>query len=277
MKTLIVFWHGIGDCILATPALRRYAKDNPDKEVHMAVTKPVVSSRFFEGCPYVKGTVLIRNPWDIKGGYRRGKRVVRQEVRRIAEKEGFSKVLFVEQHWSHGIHKLERTARELGVELDDTSYDVFITEEQRRDAKRFLKKRGLSRFVFLHRRTDIPKKNLSLKEARRFIKKQWGAVPVVEPGKDYGFDKPAGFSFALLEQAMGVVVVDSLFMHAADALGKRIDYAYFNLRPHVVDEVCPLHVKANLVKGPRERDLVGSLVWLAKKAVIRALHPKRLV
>ena len=40
-SVLIVFWHGIGDCIVATPAFREFHRKNPKVKINIAVNKRV--------------------------------------------------------------------------------------------------------------------------------------------------------------------------------------------------------------------------------------------
>lgn len=260
---LIVFWHGIGDCIISTPAFRELHNRYPEMKIYMAVNQRVYESNFFDECDYVEKTFAISNPWHIGKNLKEGIARLESEIDKIVKKENIEKVIYVPQHLLHGVHKIPRVYRELGLgRVKNKKTEIYISKKDREDAKKWLEKNKYKDFVFLHKKSELPKKDLPDKLANDFIKNEFHKMKIIEPGVTYSIkNKSIGFTFAILEKAKGVVVVDSAFMHAADALKKPINLAYFNLRPMVSEEVTPLNVKVNIVKGPIEKALRGKIEW----------------
>jgi hypothetical protein len=169
--------------------------------------------------------------------------------------------------------------RELGIKkVSNLRYDVFMTKKDLEDAKKWLKSKQINEFVFLHRKTDFPKKDLPLSVAKEIINQQFKGIRTVEPGIDYDYEKKSiNFSFALMKLSKGIVVVDSVFMHAAVALGRNVDTSYFNLRPGVDEEVATPLIRNKIIKGPAAKSIIGKTIWMTKKILITLRHPKRLV
>ena len=59
MKKLFVFLHGIGNCILFTPALRLYKKKNPKDKVFVLVLNH--AKEVFENSPYVDSVLVSKS------------------------------------------------------------------------------------------------------------------------------------------------------------------------------------------------------------------------
>ena len=256
-KVLFVFWHGVGDCILATPAFREYHKKNPNTKISIAVKQSVYDSKFFEECDYIDNIYVISNPWDYNLK-QEGKKVLDREVSSILSKNKIDEVIYIPQYLLHGVHKITRVYREIGLgRVTNKKTEVYISKNDEKKAKQWLEKNNKKDFIFLHKKSELPKKDLPEEIANKFISNNFKDSDIIEPGISYDIkNKSIGFSFAILKQAKGIIVVDSAFMHAADALRKPIDYAYFNLRPGVSSEVKPLNVKCNIVQGPNERKVI---------------------
>ena len=60
MKVMIVYPHGLGDCILATPALRSY-KNKTGNFVGFAMLERFRSSELFKHNPYVNELIYTKD------------------------------------------------------------------------------------------------------------------------------------------------------------------------------------------------------------------------
>jgi len=263
-SVLLVFWHGIGDCIISTPAFREFHNRRPNRKIFLGVNERVLASRFFEECDYVEGTFKISNPWFIDKDYKQAIRMVESEAEIVAKDHNIDEVITVSQYPLHGLHKITRTYRELGLgKVTNKKTEVYISEKDRKEAEAWLNEKNIKDFVFLHRESSLPEKDLPNQMADDFIRERSPGLPAIEPGIIYSIkNRPVGFSFAILEKARGIAVVDSAFLHAAEALGKLVDLGYFHLRPMVSEEVRPLNVRAHIVRGPNEKDLKRKIQWL---------------
>ncbi len=247
VSILLLFWHGLGDVIMATPAFREFSKKNPGCRLGIAVKKLVYDSGILDHCPYFDKIYTIPNVWE-SSSYRMGLKICLKEGERIQKLNGYKKLICIKQRplWRYGIHKIYRTANELGIgAIKNTKTEVYIADKDRYQASKWLKDHGYeeNNYIFLHRHTAYPVKDMPESEAALFLA-QLPPIPVVEVGKTYSIqNRSINFSFALLEKARYIVVVDSVFLHAADALGKDISMAYFSIRPGIIDEVRPLNVR----------------------------------
>jgi len=269
---LILFWHGLGDVIMATPAFREFIKQHPKCRLGIAVKKLVLESGILDRCPYFDSIHEISSAWDNKT-YRQGiKKCIRQGID-IQKNHGYERLIAIKQRpaWRYGIHKIHRTANELGVtSLRNTQTEVYISDQDRYQADCWLKEHGYqeNRYIFLHRKTGYPIKDMPVKVAQNVIT-QLMPLPVIEVDKTYSIqNRSINFSFALLERARYIVVVDSVFMHAADALGKDITMAYFAIRPGIIEEVRPLNVKCHCLESYAcSYHLLQRIYWLFQRYI----------
>lgn len=243
---LFCFWHGLGDLILATPSFRAFKQANPHTKMSIAVKKEVIQSRFLEHCPYFDTIIQIPNPWSYPE-FETGIKEIADQLNAIKEAHKIDTIKWMYQapYYTYGIHKIGRTAKEMGVIIASTQTEVFLDPKNEQEARAFLEEQGYASqpYIFVHRTTAFPQKDLPDHVVQTFIKEKQWHWPVIEVGKTYSIqDKPINFTFEILKRAEKVIVADSVFMHAADALGKPIDLAYFSIRPGIIPEVKPLNV-----------------------------------
>lgn len=250
MKTtriLFGFWHGIGDLILATPSFRQYQAIHPDTKMSIAVSKSLLSSGLLDFCPYFEHKLEIPSVWES------GIESIEEAIEPYKTTYGFDAIKLIHQspYYRYGIHKIERTAREMGVyPLKNTETEIFLDLKHEQEALQWLKENNLiqNKYIFLNRKSAFFEKELPKEMAMNFIQKKFPELPVVEPCVSFPLQH-INFTFAILKHAAKVVVVDSAMMHAADALKKPIDFAYFAIRPGIVDEVKPRNVTCNCVES----------------------------
>ncbi|MEW6378431.1 MAG: hypothetical protein AB1611_02355 [bacterium] len=259
---------------MATPAFREFSKANPDCTIGIAVKRLVYDSRILDRCPYFHKIHIISDVW--KGrSYRRGLKRCVQEGKEIQKAHGYEKVICINQKpaWRYGIHKIHRTAHELGVwPLTDTRTEIYLSNEDRSEASSWLDEHGYqeNNYIFLHRQTAFPPKDLPEKVAQEFLK-ELPPLPVIEVGKTYSIqERPINFSFAILEKARYIIVVDSVFLHAANALGKDITKAYFAIRPGIVEEVGPLQSNCECRESySGYLDFLRRIYWWGQKGIYK--------
>ena len=63
MKNVLVLYpHGLGDCILLTPALREFYQETGNK-LHVGILDRFRSSQIFNHCPYIDQIFYTKDPW----------------------------------------------------------------------------------------------------------------------------------------------------------------------------------------------------------------------
>ena len=89
MKTLFLFWHGLGDNILATPAIRQYKKQTGDYIGWMMMERSL-RAKIFQDNPYVDKVHGCQDAWHCCGHdkIKEGSIVVIKEAQTIKEKYG---------------------------------------------------------------------------------------------------------------------------------------------------------------------------------------------
>jgi len=272
---LLLFWHGLGDVIMATPAFHELVTRYPDCRFGIAVKKLVFDSEILSNCPYFDKIYEIPSVWESKN-YQQGLKNCLLKGKKIQKENGYEQLICIEQRpgWRYGIHKIHRTANELGLgPLKTTQTEVYISHHDYCEASQWLKENDFqeNHYIFLHRKTGYPLKDMPGEAAEKIIR-QLPALPVIEVGKTYSINnRSISFSFALVEKARYIIVVDSVFMHAADALGKDITMAYFAIRPGIVDEVRPLNVKCRCMESYScTYPFLRKLYWYGQKAIYRS-------
>jgi len=255
----ILFPHGLGDAILATPALRRFSEENPHYTIviHGLSRHGAAFPTLFKGSPYAARNDLP-DPWHDFPSYQDGIAWMEGIARERVKSGGKAIVLPCAMHDEIGgdnpEHKIYRFAFELGVEVDDPSLDIWcdrdlVDKMRERFASRFSGKRT----VFFHVDAGDPIKTISpghaLFLAKRHIGDDFVSI-VVQQSVDTSAwsDDPSmvhrvwseniQVSFAALAASDDVCVIDSVMMHAAAAMGKP-QVAWFG-REEIIEHVKPL-------------------------------------
>jgi ADP-heptose:LPS heptosyltransferase len=183
MKTLFVFLHGIGDCIMFSGVLEAYKKKNPKEEIFLLVLTSG-AKQIFENNPSVEGVFissLKENPrfWNPLAYLFFDKKNIQKEINSLKKKISFDKIRIVKiQSFpeilykifrNYGTHKVERIAKEVHVSEKNLSYKIFSTEKEKKEAKKIIK--GLSSaYAIVHPFSKDPKKNLSEEEIEKILR-----------------------------------------------------------------------------------------------------------
>ena len=265
---LIVFPHGIGDLIMATPALRALRRSKDVSHVAIAVQPVAWNSGVAHSLTSVDEVFQISNPWSA-GTFDAGMAQVRDEVAEIGSIASSDRTIYVLHRQPSGapVHKVFLVAQELGVELDgDTRYEAPIPEGQERAALEWLagKVWAPGQYAFVHTFSSDIRKNARAAELLATARERFGER-LVTVGRSFDpSSRPLSFSSALLRHAGFVALVDSVFVHVADALGKDIDVHLTEPTIEAVNR--PLHVERQRIImgrfGERQR-----LLFRIEKAV----------
>lgn len=234
---LILYPHGLGDIILLTPVLRELADDS----VHVAVLRRFKGTQILDACPWIDGIhYVLPDPWN--------------DTTRIGCRhwgERYAKDLGQTPVWiwhPPEMHKILYNAHALDVNLVNFQTEIWIGEEDRRRADLWLHGRIEEPYGFLHSATGMPglstaaaKKDFQSGLGYRWLRKQ-GVRDVVEVGVSYPkASMPMPVQFEIMWRAQTLCVADSVFYHAAHALNKQVDLAYFGRGKGVHRRVRPLH------------------------------------
>ena len=241
MKTLLVFWHGLGDTILATPALRKY-RSTCDDYIGWMMPEIYMKTGIMDHCPYVDELHAGSEPRTCCDDYDAGIRIVLKEAEAVKREHGYDRVVVID-HRSSGKHKILRTADEMGVTLKLRSE---LKTEFRYDAAALVpyyeRLQLPDEFLFFHGRSGVPKKDFPLDLAKRLMRKKKIDLPIVSP--DFSWDisqTPIAFAADVMKRAKYRFFVDSSLYHIAHALRLRVDAAFFKRGVRIWRIVKPLH------------------------------------
>ena len=241
---LIVFPHGIGDLIMATPALRALRSQHSDVRIGLAVHSRTWNSGQAQLNPNIDEVFLVHNPWFSKTKSD-GESRLKADVDLIADKMDFDDLRWVTHSAASRLsaHKVAATAAELSVDIENDDYDIFMTDDSKAEADRWLAEHGFDTgdYAFVHthssdRGKNIGKRQIIEKANRKFPNR----VVAIDASTDIT-ERPIDFWFELLRRSGYVGLVDSVFVHAADALGKAIDTHLTTTEIESVNR--PLHAK----------------------------------
>lgn len=266
-RTLFGFWHGLGDNIMAIPALRQYRKSNPDTYIGWAVRRDIDASSLMELCPYIDEVVpFFDDPWILPTNnryvqgmtFRFRQFLVRKMFMAFARKKGYDGALFITTkareskrrlYGSYRYHKIFRIADEMGVEPEGLHTEVFIDKEDRKKAKRWLRNVARPR-VFVHREASIRRKEAddSLLQELLGDYKDHTVVEVGSKGTVPGAHlldlDDIRRNIAVLERCDAAICIDSANMHFAGALNIPLTAIFLTTPIH---QAIPLHYETRVI------------------------------
>lgn len=243
---LINFWHGIGDNIIVSPAVKAFSAKQ-GRQVDWAMARCHMATEMHERTPWIGRVCAAMTPWDYARPRKRrcaaGVRPNHNEVETWARGREYDRVIHLDLADSSmrpgmlscvppgGVrHKLLAAADALGVEL---SGDSFRTEFHYDPARALAVLQGIGikppeRYVFFHGKASSPVRSLDGQARDRLCGRLAPNLPVVCPDDILEADRvPLAVSAWLIEHAEKVIVTDSCMYHLAHALGKPVDFAFF--------------------------------------------------
>lgn len=234
---LILYPHGLGDCILLTPAIREFYKATGHK-VHVATLERFRSAKFFDNNPYVDKIYYTKDAWHDYPNSQVGFSELYKEWRAFASKNNFGGIV-MPMH-AHPIQKIELNfkylgvynSEEYGVEIHTSSLDKSIAEKIISDTV------GNNPFGFIQTKTGVESKNLPDGYGQEYLRKNNNLSNFIEVGKDFdALDYNINVQFEVMRKASAVCLPDSVFYHACHAMKKPVDFVYFGRGQSVYDRV----------------------------------------
>lgn len=242
MKILIIYPHGLGDCLMLTPAIREFYFKHKTKP-SIAILERFKSSKIFDNNPYVEKIFpVLKDAWNDFGSYSIGFVEVQKQGNQIALENGLIPIYFNHPPPSH---KILICARELGVILESTQIDVFISDNDKKMANELINNFvGDNSYGFIQTETGVPLKNLPNGFGENWLKKTMGLQYFIEVGKTFNYnDFNINIQFEIMRNATAICIPDSVFYHAASGMNKNIDFAYFGRGKEVYERVRNLNKK----------------------------------
>jgi len=231
-RALLLFWHGLGDLICCTPALRALYEQGYLCDI---ITMPnVAESHLLDACPYV-GTVFshevggdtgLGSPSGSGDPARRSRYSFLNRWRKMQPE--YDKAFTTNQtpRYLRG-GKVERNFKSCRLSTDlDTTLEVFISLEAADTARAFIASNYPDGFIFKH--THPGHRNHAW-IADDWIKDNLPDLPVFACGRDA--DRfpwtDINVAFVMAREAKHRVLSSSVFMHACDAMNVEMDISYF--------------------------------------------------
>ena len=213
------FPHGIGDFIIWTPVLRAWWRLGGECDV--VLKGYVYESGVATHCPYIGEVEWVDLDY-------RGLKEPREKLELWTSTAKEMKACVV----VNGIdmHKALWWANIMGIPpgewVKDPGTEVFTKEVHAKLARELV--RDLTRgqeWGFVHQEADSKRKSVRKDEGRKWMERR-GLMPL-EVGAELSDVGDINVIFEVLRMAEAVYVTDSAFYHAAHAMGKKVDVAYF--------------------------------------------------
>ena len=247
-RILILYPHGLGDCILLTPAIREFFMATENK-VSIATLQRFKSATLFDNNPYVDQIFYTKDAWADYPASHIGFQSLYSEWKQKAKDLGFHGFL-MPMH-SQPTSKILLNCEFLGIRgAANYQPEVHTTPEDVEKANEIIQSVcGDSLFGFVQTNTGVPQKDLPAHFGRNWLKGHKGLDRVIEIGTEFGpLEYNINVQFEIMRRASAVCLPDSVFYHACHAMGKDVDFAFFGRGKQVYDRVKPLHkVTENIV------------------------------
>ncbi|MBU0769625.1 MAG: methyltransferase domain-containing protein, partial [Proteobacteria bacterium] len=231
-RVLFVSWHGLGDNVMLTPALRKYKQQFPERYVAVTGLRRFGKTlkQLLSGLPFVDEVIPdLSDAWNDFDDYPAGVQAVVVEAKRIAREKEFTDIVLLPTKPQPGykLHKIFRFADEVGIKfnnIDELQTELRIDPEANTAAKKFL---SLFRSPVLVLHTTAGNSSKTLPEGlAKSIIDNFKNHTVLEFGR-----KSTDRSIELSEDDMEltkaivgnvdqVVAIDSVIMHIAGAFRK---------------------------------------------------------
>jgi hypothetical protein len=238
---LVCYPHGLGDCILLTPALREYYFLT-GKKASVATLERFKTAKLFDSNPYVDKIFYTKDAWNDYPNFDIGCREVHQACADFAKHNNIENIAFP-QHKSYK-EKILANYVDIGLERAiNPSTELYSTSAEVERATGLISELVKdSRFGFIQTKTGVPAKDLPEGYGRKWLKKNCNLTHFIEVGIEYdGLSMTIGTQFEIMRRASGVCLPDSVFYHACGAMNKPVDFVFFAKGKSVYDRVRPLH------------------------------------
>jgi len=234
---LVLYPHGLGDCILLTPAIREFHKATGHK-VYVATLQRFESAKFFDNNPYVDKIFYTKDAWHDYPNSHVGFSELYKEWKTFAQKNSFGGIV-MPMH-SHPVSKIELNFKFLGVQ-NPQNYKAEIHTTQKdvdKAASIISSVVGEQPFGFIQTNTGVEQKDLPQGYGEQWLKNNKNLEAFIEVGKNFSaLEHNINVQFEIMRKASAVCLPDSVFYHACHAMNKPVDLAYFGRGKGVYERV----------------------------------------
>jgi len=219
-KALILYWHGLGDVILLTPILRYLYKQG--YTIHLMCRSEVCNSNLLGNCQYVSNLINVANPWRSSVGFDCQKKINVVKFKQLSKRYNLS-VCCLHESIIQGC-KIATNWSECGLTVNNNQLEVFIPPDTEARAMELIAYRYPDGYI--HRHTQIEFHTTHNWDCTDWIKKNLPDLPIIDTGLGgdyYCIDPDINFSFVLAREAKHRVLSSSVFVHACEAMGVKMD------------------------------------------------------
>jgi len=242
-KLLIIYPHGLGDCVQLTPVLRNYFF-NTGQKAAVATLERFKSAQFFVNNPYVEHILYTKDAWNDYSNPEEGFKLVKEYCENWGKENGYTKIVMpMHNNWNH--HKILLNFKYCDVVPTSVFTEVFTSDEDKRVAKEVIHDLyGTEPFGFVQTKSGRPLQTMPTGYGRKWLEVRKGILNVIEVDVEFGmFDYNINVQIEMMRLARAIVLPDSAFAPAASAMGKPIDHMYIhpNWGRKGYNRIKPLH------------------------------------
>ena len=246
-KMMILYPHGLGDCILLTPAIREYKKQTGN-HISVVTLERFRSAKFFDNNQYVDKIYYCKDAWHDFENSQIGFQSLSKKWKLFAVKNGYN-FMCMPMH-SINENKILLNSKYLNIDLENTITEIYTKEKDSIQAENIIKDIvGDNDFGFIQTNTGVPSKDLPVGFGRKWLGKNKNINHFIEIGKEIEYQQyNINVQFEIMRRAKAVCIPDSVFYHACHAINKDVDFVYFGRGKEIWERVRPLHeVNENVV------------------------------
>jgi hypothetical protein len=257
---LIGFWHGVGDHIIASPAIKRFRELNPDIRIGWAATNRYVKSGIFKYCPYINEIFETHDVWEdpklgitaLNGDRNTAKHYHLVKLVEIANQNNYKKILQInlDNVTSYPpVHRIDNIFSDFGIEKVNYNFEIWTSKEDEQEVKQFLIDKELldKKFVFVHATSTCEGRNWNKELVNSFLKRKYGDTPLIFSDSPEIMKMNVRSAFLVMKHASNLVLNNSSYLQAADAFKKDVDYAFYECAKWALGTFRPLNIKCNLI------------------------------
>jgi len=215
-SALVLFPHGIGDIIMATPSLR--VLYDSGYIVDMMVRSSVIESRILDDCPYTDKLIKVRAD-TTENGFNR---YHMPKFRALASEYDWCGI---SQLRTTCAYRVKLIANDLNVLPSHYHLEVWISPEHEAEAASFAREHAVGRqFVYVHTCTEVHRRYWW--NSLDYVRETFPGMSIIDSGEGGNAHKRfknINVNFALMRLAKHRVLSLSVMAAAADAMQLPID------------------------------------------------------
>jgi len=256
--TLIGFWHGVGDHIIASGAIKRFRELNPDVKIGWAATNRYVKSGIYKYCPHINEIFETHDVWEdpklginaLKGNRELAKHYHLEALANIANKNGYKRVIQVNLDKVASlpaVHRVDNTYEDLGIDKVDYPYEIWIESNDFGDVFHFLKEKNLFHkdYTFVNITSTCETRNWDKEMVNKFLNRKYSNIGFVYSDDPELMKLNVRAAFEVMKGAKHLVLNNSSFLQAAEVFKKDVDYTFVDCQKWAVDTFKPFHIQWN--------------------------------